>query len=78
MQSPLHAFNIYNKVDFYFFAEQLFTPNSVYSGQKLTRLVTTKTPATTNNTIPNVPLITLVKNKIATTIASNIRISRSV
>ena len=60
-----------------FFTGQVFTPIKVYKGQELTRLVNTKTPATTNNTIPNTPVITLVKYNTAITAASNNRITRS-
>lgn len=36
-------------------------PNIVYSGQKLIKLVSTKTAANINRTIPNTPVITFVK-----------------
>jgi len=52
-------------------------PNGRYSGQKLMRLVSTKTPAKTNRIIPKTPVITFVKYNTATTIASTIRTSLS-
>ena len=36
-------------------------PKGAYNGQKLTKLVKTKTPATTSKTIPRVPVIVFVK-----------------
>ncbi len=39
-----------------FFAGQLLMPKIVYNGQKLTKLVRMKTAATTNATIPQVPV----------------------
>jgi hypothetical protein len=44
-------------------------PRMVYRGQKLTKLVSRKTPAATNNTIPSVPEIVPVKYKTAITAA---------
>ena len=46
-------------------------------GQKLTVLVSNKTPPATSKTIPSVPLITFVKKRIATTTANNTRMIRS-
>ena len=40
---------------FYFFP--VFIPKTVYNGQKLIKLVSRNTPASTNNTVPRVPLI---------------------
>lgn len=62
----------------YYFFSLVFIPSKGYSGQKLIKLVRTNTPARTSNTIPNVPVITLVKYNIATSAASAIRIILSV
>ena len=61
----------------YFLAEQVFNPNKVYKGQKLTRLVRTKTAASTINTMPNVPVMVLLKYSTTTTAAINRRTIRS-
>jgi len=53
-------------------------PNGAYNGQKLTKLVNTKTPAKTNIIIPNVPSMVLVKYKIAIKIANAKRIILSI
>jgi hypothetical protein len=45
-------------------------PNMAYRGQKLMALVNANTPAKTNNTIPNVPPIVLVKYRMATKAAT--------
>jgi len=42
---------------FVFLFEQVLNPKMVYSGQKLTKLVSKKTPAKINKTMPNVPVI---------------------
>ncbi len=52
-------------------------PNGAYRGQKLIKLVSKKTPAKTNNTIPSVPVITSKKNKTPIANAINILIIRS-
>ncbi len=44
-------------------------PKGKYNGQKLIKLVSTNTLAKASNTIPNVPGITFVKNRIAMTAA---------
>jgi hypothetical protein len=48
-----------------------------YNGQKLIRLVATKMPASTSNTVARVPVITFVKYKIAMTAATSTRTSLS-
>lgn len=48
-------------------------PNAAYIGQKLIKLVKINTPATTSNTIPNVPEMTSNMYKTAITAASNKR-----
>ena len=53
-------------------------PNGAYNGQKLIKLVNTKIIAKAPNTSATVPLMVLVKYKIATTTANTIRISLSV
>ena len=60
------------------FVEQVLKPNGAYSGQKLTRLVATNTPASTNKTIPSVPVIVPVKYNTATAAAMMTRIRRSI
>ena len=62
----------------YSFFLPVFNPNGRYRGQKLTRLVSTNTAASTRRTIPKVPVITLVKYNIATSTAIAIRIILSV
>jgi len=62
----------------YFLTGQLFKPNKVYNGQKLTRLVSKKMPAKARSTMPNVPVITLVKNRAAMMMAIMVRVMRSV
>lgn len=57
---------------------QVFKPIKVYNGQKLIKLVSTNTPASTNSTIPNVPVMVLVKYKTTITAASNNLTIRSV
>jgi hypothetical protein len=60
----------------YFSTLQVENPNGAYSGQKLMRLVNTKTPAKTRRIIPKVPLTVFVKYntaKIAATINRTIR-----
>lgn len=49
-------------------------PSSVYSGQNRTRLVSRKTPATTNATNPAVPVMTLVKYNAVSSMAAIRRI----
>ena len=56
----------------YFFLHVLI-PNGAYKGQNEIKLVKTKTPASTNNTMPKVPVITFIKNKVAITAAINTR-----
>lgn len=51
--------------------EQVLAPTSVYNGQKLTRLVSTKTPATTSSTMPKAPVTVLVINSPTKIAASN-------
>ncbi len=65
------------RINYYFFLV-VFIPKIGYKGQKLIRLVSTKTAANTSSTIPMVPVITLVKYRIATNAASAIRIILSV
>ena len=48
----------------YYLDLHVFNPKIIYSGQKLIKLVKRNTAATMSKTIPNVPVITLVKNKI--------------
>ena len=48
----------------YFFTWQVDIPKREYKGQKLKKLVTVNIPDKSNNTIPKVPLITFVKNKV--------------
>jgi hypothetical protein len=59
------------------FIGQVLMPNGAYKGQKLTILVKTKTADRTIKTIPSVPVITLVKNKIAKITATTTLIIRS-
>jgi hypothetical protein len=47
--------------------EQVLSPTNVCNGQKLTRLVSTNTPAGANSTIPGVPEMTCPKYKPAIT-----------
>lgn len=61
-----------------FFTGQVLSPTNVYNGQKLTRLVNTNITASTSNTIPSVPVIMLVKYKIAITTAISVLIILSV
>jgi len=51
---------------FFSFIAHVLSPNGAYSGQKLMKLVSTNTPANTNNTIPKVPVITFVKYSVTT------------
>ena len=44
-------------IEVYFFTLQVFTPNKVYKGQKLIRLVKTKIADNANNTYAKVPSI---------------------
>jgi hypothetical protein len=60
-----------------FFTGQLFIPNGAYSGQKLTKLVRTKTAPNTNKTTPNVPVTVPVKYKAAKIMAKMTRVMRS-
>jgi hypothetical protein len=62
----------------YFWVVQVEIPKGAYSGQKLTKLVSVKTMASTSNTIPIVPLTVSVKNKVAKTAASRRRMILSV
>lgn len=57
---------------------RVFNPISGYSGQKLKKLVSTKTAATTSKIMPNVPETTFVKYKIAITAAITSRMILSV
>jgi hypothetical protein len=45
----------------YFLIPQVLIPNSVYKGQKLTKLVRVNTAAMAKKTIPTVPVIVSVK-----------------
>ena len=49
---------------------QELKPNGKYKGQKLTKLVSTKIPANTSNTIPAVPVTVPVKHNKANTTAT--------
>jgi hypothetical protein len=53
-------------------------PKGKYNGQKLIRLVNTKTTARISKIIPNMPVTTFVKNKTAITTAISILITLSV
>lgn len=53
-------------------------PNGKYTGQKLIKLTVTNTAASTSNTIPNMPVMTFVKNKTAITTATSILIALSI
>jgi hypothetical protein len=53
-------------------------PNGKYNGQNPMRLVSTKTPANTNNIMPIVPVTCPVKYNAAKIIATMIRIILSV
>jgi hypothetical protein len=55
--------------DYCFFTGQVLMPTMAYSGQKPMALVNTNTPPKTNSTMPNVPLIILVKYRMAITAA---------
>jgi hypothetical protein len=57
---------------------QVLIPKGAYKGQNDTTLVKTKMPARTNNTMPKVPVITLVKYKIPMTTATIILATLSV
>lgn len=56
---------------------QVLIPKGAYNGQKLIKLVKTKTPPKINSTKPKVPSITCVKYNTAITIATINRIIRS-
>lgn len=60
-----------------FFVLQVFMPNNVYKGQKLIKDVAKKTPPKISNTIPSVPLIFSVVNKIVTITAKAILMALS-
>jgi len=60
-----------------YFLPIVLSPKGQYNGQKLTRLVSTKTADSTIRIIPTVPIITFVKNKTATTTAIRILITLS-
>lgn len=62
----------------YYLTLQVFTPNKVYKGQKLIKLVKAKIMATTNNTTLKVPVIVPVKYSIAISAATAKRIILSV
>jgi len=64
--------------NYIFFGLQLLRPKGKYNGQKLTKLVKTKTAARTSKIIPKVPVITLVKYKITKTAANKILMILSV
>lgn len=74
------VFYLTTKKNIYFFGStgQVFIPKIAYIGQKLTKLVSTNIPANTISTMPNIPVIMLLKNKIATTTATIKRIILSV
>ncbi len=63
--------SLYLRIKFIYFFLRVEIPKGRYNGQKLMKLVNKKTPPSTNKIIPNVPEITLVKNKIAITAAMN-------
>ncbi len=49
----------------FFCIGHVLIPKGAYNGQKLIKLVKRNTPARTNNTIPNVPVIVPVKYNAA-------------
>lgn len=53
-------------------------PNGAYKGQKLMKLVSNNTAATTKSTVPKTPEIMFVKNNVATTAAISILTTRSI
>ena len=61
----------------YFFTLQVFTPISLYSGQKLTKAVSNSIPPTNNKTAPKVPEIIPVMYKVEVIAAINIRMTLS-
>ena len=56
----------------------MLIPKGRYKGQKLIKLVSTKTAENTSKTIPKTPEITPVKNKTPTTTATSIRMALSI
>lgn len=66
--SPKPFLIILKLIEPYFFPLILHVliPKGAYSGQKLIKLVNTKIPASTNRTIPSVPVMVSVKYKVAT------------
>jgi len=64
--------------NYIFFALQLLRPKGKYNGQKLTKLVITKTAAKISKIIPKIPVTTLVKYKITKIAANKILIILSV
>jgi hypothetical protein len=62
----------------YSFFLPVLMPKGKYNGQKLIRLVSTRTTASTISIMPNTPVITCVKNKIANTTATSILIDLSI
>ena len=59
MKEQLHLLHTKKKCYCSFFMVE--SPKGKYNGQKLIKLVATKIPASTNNTIATVPLSTCVK-----------------
>ena len=62
----------------YFLTPQVFKPTMAYNGQNEIRLVKTKTPASTSNTVANVPVIIPVYARIAMITAITILTALSV
>lgn len=69
-----------HKKNIYFFDStgQVLIPKMAYIGQKLTKPVSKNITANTISAMPSVPVIMLLKNKIATTTATIKRIILSV
>lgn len=62
---------------YFFGAGQVLNPTRVYSGQKLTKLVSINTAPKTTKTIPTVPVTVPVKYKAINTAATITLIVRS-
>lgn len=63
---------------FQFLVLHVLMPNGAYSGQKLMKFVSRKTPLSTSSTSPSVPLMVPVKYKTAIITAKTVRTRRSV
>ena len=70
--------DLHSSLLIHFLLLPVLIPNGKYNGQKLMKLVITKIAASAIRTIPNVPVITCVKNKTAITTATSILITLSI